>query len=30
MEISTATYHYDPKVTRAEKEELDADIRGKI
>ena len=30
MEISTSTYHYDPKVTRAEKEELEADIRGKI
>ena len=30
MGISTSTYHYDPKVTRAEKEEQDADIRGKI
>ena len=24
------TYYYDPKVTRAEKEEQDADIKGKI
>lgn len=25
-----STYHYDPKITRADKEEQDADIRGKI
>jgi len=25
-----STYYYDPKITRAEREELDADIRGKI
>ncbi len=25
-----STYYYDPKVTRAEKEERDANIRGKI
>jgi len=30
MDISVATYNYDPKITRAEKEEKDADIRGKI
>ena len=30
MEISTSTYHADSKVTRAEKEEFEADIRGKI
>ena len=30
MEISTSTYYADPKVTRAEKEEFEADIRGKI
>jgi putative transposase len=30
MDISVATYNYDPKITRAEKEENDADIRGKI
>lgn len=30
MEISTSTYHYDPKVSRAEKEEWEADMRGKI
>jgi len=30
MEISTSTYYYDPKVSRAEKEEWEADMRGKI
>ena len=30
MEISTSTYYADPKVTRAEKEEFEADIKGKI
>jgi putative transposase len=25
-----SSYHYDPKITRAQKEELDADIIGKI
>lgn len=30
MEISTSTYHYDPKVSRAEKEEWAADMRDKI
>ncbi len=25
-----SSYHYDPKITRAEKEERDADIRGKV
>ncbi len=30
MEISIATYNYDPKITRAEKEESDADIKGII
>ena len=30
MEISTSTYHYDPKITRKEKEERDADIRNKV
>lgn len=30
MEISTSTYHYDPKVSRAEKEEWEANMRGKI
>lgn len=30
MGLSMSSYHYDPKVTRAEKEERDADIRGKI
>lgn len=28
--ISTSTYYADPKVTRLEQEEMDADIRGKI
>lgn len=30
MGLSMSTYYHDPKVTRAEKEERDADIRGKI
>lgn len=30
MEISTSTYHYKPKVSRAEKEKRDADIRGEV
>lgn len=30
MNISVSTYNYDPKITRKEKEENDADIRGKI
>ena len=30
MEISTSAYYYDPKVSRGEKEELEADLRGKI
>lgn len=30
MEISTLAYYYDPKVSRAEREELEADLRGKI
>lgn len=30
MEISTSAYYADSKVTRAEKEEFEADIRGKI
>ncbi len=30
MEISSSSYYADPKVTRAEKEEFEADIRGKI
>ena len=30
MEIAVATYNYDPKISRAEKEESDADIKGKI
>jgi len=30
MGLSQSSYHYDPKVTRAEKEEWQADIRGKI
>ena len=30
MKISMSNYYYDPKVTRAEKEERDADIRGKV
>lgn len=30
MEISQTSYYYDPKISRAEKEEIDADIRGKI
>lgn len=30
MGISISTYNYDPKIPRAEKEENDADIKGKI
>lgn len=30
MELSTSTYYADPKVSRAEKEQWEADIRGKI
>lgn len=30
MKISTSTYYADPKITRAEQEEFEADIRGKI
>lgn len=30
MEISTSAYYYDPKVARAEQEEMEADIRGKV
>lgn len=30
MEISLSTYNYDPKVTRAEREENEAEIRGQI
>jgi transposase InsO family protein len=30
MQISSSTYNYDPKISRAQKEESDADIRGKI
>lgn len=30
MELSESTYYVDPKVSRAEQEEWDADIRGKI
>lgn len=30
MDISVSTYNYDPKITRAEKEESEADIRGQI
>jgi putative transposase len=30
MEISVSTYNYDPKKSRAQKEEEDADLRGKI
>ena len=30
MEVSTSTYYSDPKISRAEREEQDADIRGKI
>ncbi len=30
MEISTSTYYADPKISRSEKEEFEADIRGKI
>ena len=30
MEISVSSLYYDPKVTRSEKEEWEADIRGKV
>ena len=30
MNISISTYNYDPKITRAEREEIEADIRGQI
>jgi putative transposase len=30
MNISTSTYYYDPKISRQEQEERDADLRGKI
>lgn len=30
MELSESTYYADPKISRAEQEEWDADIRGKI
>lgn len=30
MELSPASYYYKPKISRAEKEQADADIRGKI
>ena len=30
MGLSNSSYYYDPKVSRAEKEEQDADLRGKI
>ena len=30
MQISQSTYYYDPKISRAEQEERDADLRGKI
>src|ERR1700741_3810449 len=30
MELSESSYYYDPKITRAQKEEWQADIRGKI
>lgn len=30
MGLSMSTYHHDPKVSRAQKEEEDADLRGKI
>jgi putative transposase len=30
MELSESSYYYDPKVTRAEKEEAEADLRGHI
>ena len=30
MGISSSTYHHDPMPTRAKKEQIDADIRGKI
>lgn len=30
MDISIATYNYDSKISRAEKEETEADIKGQI
>ena len=30
MRISESSFYYDPKVSRAEREEQDADLRGKI
>ena len=30
MGLSMSTYNYDPKISRSEKEEQDADLRGKI
>lgn len=30
MGLSTSTYYADPKISRAEREELEADVRGKI
>ena len=30
MKLSASTYHYDPKVSRADQEEWAADIRGKV
>lgn len=30
MQISESSYYYDPKVSRSEREEQDADLRGKI
>lgn len=30
MGVSISTYNYDPKMSRAEKEEIEADIRGQL
>jgi putative transposase len=30
MRLAQSTYYHDPKISRAEREEIDADIRGKI
>ena len=30
MQLSESSYYYDPKLTRAEREEQDADLRGKV
>ena len=30
IKISLSSYHYDPKITRKEKESMDADIQGKV